>query len=72
MTGPGRSAVEIIDARAFGALNAEERRCRRRPGARMIYLMYLVVGLAVAGLLYLLIRDLRDRRRVAVKRRKDR
>jgi len=38
----------------------------------MIYLMYLVVGLAVAGLLYLLIRDLRDRRRVAVKRRKDR
>jgi hypothetical protein len=42
------------------------------PRARMIYLMYLVVGLAVAGLLYLLIRDLRDRRRVAVKRRKDR
>lgn len=42
------------------------------PGALMIYVMYLVVGLAVAGLLYLLIRDLLDRRRVAVKRRKDR
>lgn len=38
----------------------------------MIYLMYLIVGLAVAGLLYLLVRDLLDRRRVAVKRRKDR
>ncbi len=38
----------------------------------MIYLMYLVVGLAVAGLLYLVVRDLLDRRRTEVKRRRDR
>lgn len=38
----------------------------------MIYVMYGVVGLAVAGFAYLVIRDVLDRRRVAVKRRKDR
>ena len=38
----------------------------------MIYVMYLVVGVAVAGLLYLVIRDALDRRRTEVKRRRDR
>lgn len=38
----------------------------------MMYVMYLVVGVAVVGLFYLVIRDALDRRRVAVKRRKDR
>lgn len=41
-------------------------------GRLMIYVMYLVVGVAVAGLLYLVIRDALDRRRVEVKRRRDR
>lgn len=38
----------------------------------MIYVMYLVVGLAVAGLAYLVIRDALDKRRVEVKRRRQR
>ncbi len=38
----------------------------------MIYIMYGIVGLAVAGFVYLVVRDALDRRRVAVKRRKDR
>jgi uncharacterized membrane protein YuzA (DUF378 family) len=37
----------------------------------MIYVMYLVVGLAVAGALYLFVRDALDKRRTAVKRRRD-
>jgi len=38
----------------------------------MIYVMYLVVGMAVAGFLYLFIRDLLDKRRTTVRRHRDR
>ncbi len=63
----------IIDAGPFRALTSEERRCQRRARGRlMIYVMYLVVGVAVAGLLYLVVRDALDRRRTAVKHRRNR
>ncbi len=38
----------------------------------MIYVMYVVVGLAVAGLAYLVVRDALDRRRTAARHRRDR
>jgi hypothetical protein len=71
--GPGGSAAGIIDDRPVQALNVGRTASSApRRGAVMIYLMYGVVGLAVAGFLYLFIRDALDRRRVDVKRRKDR
>jgi hypothetical protein len=36
----------------------------------MIYLMYGIVGLAVAGFVYLIIRDALDKRRTTVKRQR--
>jgi hypothetical protein len=62
-----------LTARPFGRSLPENGVVSVDPRGRlMMYVMYLVVGVAAVGLIYLVIRDALDRRRVAVKRRKGR